>query len=82
VDVREDLSYVVKHIAIVDRSERVTRGRIVALVKVRWSENERDVTWELEEKIKSTHPELFSLEVSLMSSSVFGYEVVSSIPYH
>ena len=55
VEVREDLSYVVKPIAIVDRSERVTRGRRVDLVKVRWSENERDVTWELEEKICKTH---------------------------
>jgi hypothetical protein len=52
------------------------------MVKVRWSEDDRDVTWELEDKIKSTHPELFGLEVSLMSCMTRSVELVSSIPYH
>ena len=67
VEIQENLSFVVRPVAIVDRHERATRRGKVAMVKVRWSEDERDVTWELEDKIKSTHPELFSVEVSLMS---------------
>ena len=72
----------VKPMAIVDRSERVTRGRRIGMVKVRWSENERDVTWELEDKIRSTHPELFTLEVAYISSMIGSCSWVTSIPYH
>ena len=53
----------VKPVVILDRSERVTRGGSVRMVKVRWSENEKDVTWELEDKIRDLHPELFSISV-------------------
>ena len=82
VEIQDDMSYIVRPMAIIDRSERVTRGKKIRMVKVRWSENEKDVTWELEDKIKSTHPELFSLEVSLMSCVVRSTELVSSRPYH
>ena len=63
VEVLEDLSCIVKPVVILDRSERVTRGGRIKMVKVRWSENEKDVTWELEDKVRSLHPELFTLEV-------------------
>ena len=81
VEIQEDMSVVVKPMAIVDRSEKVTRGKRIKMVKVRWSENEKDVTWELEDKIKSTHPELLTVEVSLMSCMVRSTELVSSRPF-
>ena len=82
VEVQEDLTCVVKPMAIVDMSERVTRGRRISMVKVRWSENERDVTWELEDKIRSTHPELFILAVTCISMDVGSCSWVTSIPFH
>ena len=82
VEVQEDMSFMVKPMAIVDRSERVTRGRKIGMVKVIWSENERDVTWELEDKIRSTHPELFTLKVAYISSVIGNGSWVNSIPYH
>ena len=59
-----------------------TRAGSVRMVKVRWSENEKDVTWELEEKIRDLQPELFSLSVLCMSRRVSSGSGVSVIPYH
>ena len=51
LEVNEDLTYVVKPITIVDRDVKQLRRKTVNLVKVQWSNDENDVTWELEEKI-------------------------------
>ena len=59
MELRDDLTYVTRPVSIVDRDVRATRGKSVRKVKVRWSENEKDVTWELEDKMRGTHPELF-----------------------
>ena len=45
VELRDDLTYVTRPIAIVDRDVRATRGKSIRKVNVRWSENEKDVTW-------------------------------------
>ena len=82
VEIQEDLTCVVKPVVILDRSERFTRGGSVCMVKIRWSENEKDVTWELEDKIRELHPELFSSSVLCMSSRVSGGSGVTVIPYH
>ena len=82
VKIREDLTCMVKPVVILDRSERFTRAGSVRMVKVRWSENEKDVTWELEEKIRDLHLELFSLSVLCMSSKTSSGSGVSVIPYH
>ena len=68
VEIQEDMTCLVKPVVILDRSERVTRGGSVRMVKVRWSENEKDVTWELEDKIRDLHPELFTISFLCMSS--------------
>ena len=81
VEVRKDLTCVVKPAVILDRSERVTRGGSVRMVKVRWSENEKDVTWELEDKIRDLHPELFTLEVIGLTSRASSSSRVTVIPY-
>ena len=72
----------VKPVVILDRSERVTRGGSVRMVKFRWSESENDVTWELEDKIRDLHPELFSISVLCMSSRASSGSGVTVIPYH
>ena len=82
VEIQEDLTCVVKPVVILDRSERFTRGGSVRMVKVRWSENEKDVTWELEQKIQDLHPELFSLSVICMSSRASSGSGITVIPYH
>ena len=47
-------------IAILDRQVRRLRNKEVASVKVLWRNNNREeMTWEAEEKIKSTYPHLF-----------------------
>ena len=82
VELRDDMTYVTHPIVILDRDARVTRNGRVKMVKVRWSENEKDVTWELEDKMRRTHPELFvGLEDSMPTLSYMHGTLVSSIPY-
>ena len=52
------------------------------MVKFRWLVSEKDVTWELEDKIRDLHPELFSISVLCMSSRASSGSGVTVIPYH
>ena len=63
-------------------SDLFTRAGSLRMVKVRWSENEKDVTWELEDKIRDLHPELFTIPVLCMSCIASSGSGVSVIPYH
>ena len=49
-----------KPIRIVGDDTKQLRRKAVKLVKVQWGENENDCTWEREESIRKTHPELFA----------------------
>ena len=47
-------------VQIVDVMNKVLRHAVVKLVKVLWSNhNIREATWELEEKMREKHPQLF-----------------------
>ena len=82
VELRDDLTYVTRPIAIIERDMRVTRGGSIRKVKVRWSENEKDVTWELEDKMRGTHPELFvELDEAMHNNPTAHMFTVSYIPY-
>ena len=70
MEVEEDLTCIVPRVKILDRSKKVTRNGKWKMVKVQWSENDKGVTWELEDKVKLLHPELFSLEVLCMSYEI------------
>ena len=70
VEVEEDLSRVIPPVKILDRSEKITRRGRWKMVKIQWSENEKDVTWELEDKVRSLHPELFTLDVQCLSYEI------------
>ena len=45
---------------IVGNDTKQLRRKAVNLVKVQWVENENDCTWETEESIRKTYPELFA----------------------
>ena len=61
VQIREDFSYEVQPISIIDQKVKQLRGKVINMVKVLWNERTGDSTWELEETIRKTHPHLFSL---------------------
>ena len=46
-------------IRISDRKTKQLRGKTLPLVKVMWSNEEGDATWELEEEMRQSHPHLF-----------------------
>ena len=60
IDISPDLTVERKPIRIVDDSvKQLRRGKSVRLVKVQWSPDERDCTWETEESVRKSNPELF-----------------------
>ena len=59
VQIRENLTYEVTPIRISDRKMRQLRDKEIPLVKVMWSNEEGEATWELESKMKELHPHLF-----------------------
>ncbi|MCI79551.1 hypothetical protein A2U01_0100822, partial [Trifolium medium] len=59
IQLRENLSFEVPPVKIVDRKIKWLRTKEIPLVKVIWNETIGDATWELESKMKEQHPELF-----------------------
>jgi ''chromo'' (CHRromatin Organisation MOdifier) domain. len=59
LEIENDMTFISRPILIVDRDVKQLRSKVVPLVKVQWSVDENDVTWELEDKIRRLHPELF-----------------------
>jgi len=46
---------------IIETSERVTRNKRIKMCRVQWSHHTEDeVTWEREEELKKTYPNLFA----------------------
>ena len=59
IKIRDDCTYEVRPYAIVDRDTKNTRRRQVDLVKVQWSADPRDATWELSRVVREMYPDLF-----------------------
>ena len=60
LDVQPSLSYKEHHIRILDRAEHKTRNKTTKFAKVQWSRHsEREVTWEQEDQLRQSYPELF-----------------------
>jgi len=60
LDVQPSLSYKEHPIRILDRAERKTRNKTTKFAKVQWSRHsEREVTWEQEDQLRQSYPELF-----------------------
>ena len=57
----DDASFEVKPVRVVDRSEKILRGKSIPLVRILWSRHGiQEETWELETKMRSKYPELFA----------------------
>ena len=51
---------IVRHpVHIVARDEKKLRNKRVRLVKVQWSDDARDCTWETKNMIRDSYPDLF-----------------------
>ncbi|KAJ8752272.1 hypothetical protein K2173_003908 [Erythroxylum novogranatense] len=60
VELREDLSFEVKPVQILDRQIKKLRSKEVPTVKVLWKNDKvEEMTWELEDNIRRQHPHLF-----------------------
>ena len=61
IELAKDLTYEEKPIRILDQTERVTRSKEIRFYKVQWEHHtEEEATWEREEFLRTTYPELFS----------------------
>ena len=57
----DDASFEVKPVRVVDRSEKILRGRSIPLVRILWSQHGiQEETWELETEMRSKYLELFT----------------------
>ena len=60
IDVDSQMSYVEKPIVVVDRQVRKLRSKEIPSVKVIWNHyGENEATWELEEDMRRSYPQLF-----------------------
>jgi len=59
IELKDNLTTELPPIKIVDRSTKRLRNKDVPLVKVIWNQVTGDATWELEDKMRESHPELF-----------------------
>ncbi|XP_050915024.1 uncharacterized protein LOC127129976 [Lathyrus oleraceus] len=67
VQVRNNLTVEALPIRIDDRELKQLRGKEIALVKVVWGgDARRNMTWELESKIREAYPELFTSVVVVL----------------
>ena len=63
IELREDLHFQVKPMAILDSQEKKLRSKMVPMVKVLWkSDKVEEMTWETEEKMRKEYPQLFGME--------------------
>ena len=60
IQIREDLTVEVPPVALEDSKVEERRGNEVRLVKVIWDQRTGDLTWELEEDMRKSHPYLFT----------------------
>jgi len=59
IHVKKNLSFEVKPIRNLDSQVKQLRGRSIPMVKVLWDLISRDSTWEIEEVIRASYPNLF-----------------------
>ncbi|XP_068504157.1 uncharacterized protein [Phaseolus vulgaris] len=59
IQVKENMSFEVKPIRILDSQVKQLRGKSTPMVKVLWDLISRDSTWKIEEEIRASYPNLF-----------------------
>jgi hypothetical protein len=61
LEVQEDLTYTEHPVKILEASERVTRNKKIKMCCVQWSHHTEDeATWEREDELRKTYPDLFA----------------------
>jgi hypothetical protein len=61
LDVQEDLTYIEHPVKILGTSERITRNKKIKMCRVQWSHHTEDeATWEREDELRKTYPDLFA----------------------
>jgi hypothetical protein len=61
LEVQEDLTYTEHPVKILETSERVTRNKKIKMCRVQWSHHTEDeATWEQEDELRKTYPDLFA----------------------
>jgi hypothetical protein len=61
LDVQEDLTYIEHPVKILETSERVTRNKKIKMCRVQLSHHTEDeATWEREDELRKTYPDLFA----------------------
>ena len=68
VQINSDLVYEKEPVGILAKEEKKLRNKTLKLVKVQWSLDPKDCTWELEDKIKMDYPKLFVVEGKKLNS--------------
>ena len=56
--VEPNLTFFRQPFQVVVRDDKRLRNKTVKLVKVQWSDNEKDCTWETEDRIRDAYPDL------------------------
>ena len=70
--VKEDLTYEEYPIKILQTAERVTRSRVIKMCKVQWNRyTEDEATWEREEDLRKSYPQLLSKQIIRISRTRF-----------
>ena len=60
IEVHEDLTYEERPVRMLAREEKVLRNKVIPLVKVLWRNHEvEEATWEREDDMKRSYPDLF-----------------------
>ena len=60
IDIQPNLSYKEHPIWILDRAEHKTRNKTTKFVKIQWNHHsEREATWEQEDQLQQSYPNLF-----------------------
>jgi hypothetical protein len=60
LDLGGHLTYSERPIKILDTVDRVTRSKVIKMLKVQWSHHTEDeATWEHEEELRADYPEIF-----------------------
>jgi hypothetical protein len=61
LEVQEDLTYTEHPVKILETSKRITRNKRIKMCRVQWSHHiEDEATWEQEDELKKTYPDLFA----------------------
>ena len=59
VEIRSDLVYVKEPVGVVAKEEKKLRNKTIKLVKIQWSLDANDCTWEVEDKMRNQYPQIF-----------------------